>query len=416
MVLWGSNAAIENTSAYLNASLFGFGDSSHVPQGDLVRETVDEFIAKPKGSGKNILIDPNNWNSQTEIQRDGPPPGFPPPPGGPQKEQLKVRINQDLILNENLDKIRDPSSLFLEFLFPLFLHIDFPHYYNNSKCTLNNINKMFPHLDGPNAYSKKDLKIGETFNVLGYEVNWGLPSGLHSTQSLTLYITSETSELYLLISCIGHDNVNLWEYRDLEKLLDGVVSLEEKRNSIIDNSFDKSEGHPPFLFSSLSSTTTTTESRLWDAWDVEKGLSPKKVEVHAKLQFDQDSLVEIFHEDGSDSTIEAKYFFENEKCSLLVKESKSMEENHNKNKYNEFYIHAIRLRQGKGFSFDPYRKGLSFDPYNDTLTVYAKTKDSMAILSIECTSKYWTLSTSQNEIETLLNGAVSFVDVELETP
>ena len=61
----GSSTAMENTSVYLNASLFSFGDSSHVPKGDLVRETVDEFIAKPKGSGKNILIDPNNWNNQT---------------------------------------------------------------------------------------------------------------------------------------------------------------------------------------------------------------------------------------------------------------------------------------------------------------------------------------------------------------
>ena len=404
----GSNAAIENTSVYLNASLFSFGDSSHVPQGDLVRETVDEFIAKPKDSGKNILIDPNNWNNQTETQESGPTPD----PDGPpirkrnKKEQLKVRINQDLILNEDLSEIKDTLDLPMEYLFLLFRRIDFPSYYKNSKCVLNNINKMLPHLDGPNAYSKKNLKTGEVFNVLGYEVNWDSLSGTHSTQYLTLYMVSETSELYLSINCFGDDIINLQAYHDLEELLDGVVSFEEKRNSIIDDSVDKSEGHTPFLF--YPSFTWITGPHLLD---LEKGLGSKKIEVHADLQLVQDSLFQ----DKSNNTIDARYFFENEECSLLVKERKSMEENHNTNRYNEFYVSSIDLRQGKD---------ISLAPYNYTLRVYAKTKnydyfgkeDPKASLLIECTSKYWALSTSQNDIEKLLDGAVSFVEDEPETP
>ena len=89
-----------------------------------------------------------------------------------------------------------------------------------------------------------------------------------------------------------------------------------------------------------------------------------------------------------------------------------MKEDHNTNKYNEFYIHAILLRQGKGFLFDSDKKEISLDPYSDTLTVFAETTDLMATLLIECTSKYWTLSTPQSEIEKLLNDAVSFVNDE----
>ena len=423
----GSNAAIENTSAYLDASLFGFGDSSHVPQGDLMRETVDEFIAKPKGSGKNILINPNNWNRQTETHRNQPAPGPqatstpPSPPSSSSstpdaqimtnKEQLKIRINQDLILNEDLSEIKDTLDLSTGYLFLFFHRIDVPSYYKNSKCILNNINKMFPHLDGPNAYSKKDLKTGEVFNVLGYEVNWESKY----RQYLTLYMASETSELYLSINCFGDDIENLQAYRDLEELLDGVISFEEKRNSIIDDSVDKSEGHPPFLF--YPSSTWITGPRLLDT---EKGLGSKKIEVHADLQLVQDSLFQ----DKSNNTINARYFFENEECSLLVKERKSMEENHNTNRYNEFYVSSIDLRQGKGFSLDSYKKDISLDPYNYTLRVYAKTKDydslgkkdPKASLLIECTSKYWTLSTSQNDIEELLDGVVSFVEDESDIP
>ena len=416
----GSNTAIENTSVYLNASLFSFGDSSHVPPGDLVRETVDEFIAKPKDSGKNILINPNNWNRQTETHRNQPTPSphqATSTPDTPQmmtnnkvgqraiKKQLKVRINQDLMLNENPSEIMDTllKGSFFSISVLSALLTKSPFYYNNSKCVLNNINKMFSHLDGSNVHSKKNLKTGETFTVLGYAVDW---ENYSVTGSLNLYMVNETSELYLSINCFGEDIANLQTYRNLEELLDGVVSFEEIGNSSIDGSFDKSGDYPPFLFYP-SSTWITGPHFL----DMEKGLGSKKIEVHADLQLVQDSLFQ----NKSNNTIDARYFFENEECSLLVEERKSMEEAYNTNRYNEFYISSIHLRQGQD---------ISLDPYSYTLSVYAKTKnynyfgkkDPKASLLIECTSKYWALSTSQNDIEKLLDGAVSFVEDEPDTP
>ena len=60
----GSGTTVSDTNSYLNSSLFGFGDSSQVPDGDQDRESVDEFTAKPGSSGSRILSDPGNWRNQ----------------------------------------------------------------------------------------------------------------------------------------------------------------------------------------------------------------------------------------------------------------------------------------------------------------------------------------------------------------
>ena len=426
-----------NTSVYLNAGLFDFGDSSHVPQGDLERETLDEFIAKPGGSGKSILTDPNNWKNTTTLNQQGvktipqvqgtggqtktnggpnPNPQTVQTPGTQQMtdngEWLKVRINQDLVLTEVKEAENLPKNWFLSLKWFLLNHqfninpTDFPIYEINNECVLANTNKIFSNPDGPNVHSKKNLKTGEVFNVLGYNLRYPFSNNFVSPKELTLLMVSETSEEYLWIKCFGDDIRYLRGYSDLEQLLGEVFSFEEKRNPVTETSINESkETHPPFMF--YPPPERTTDPHLLD---INKGLGSKKIEVHANLQLVKDS----FSVDESNKLIEADYSHENEKCSLVVNEIKSAEENSHTNKYKEFYVSFIGLNHG-------YVETLhALYPY--TLMVSAETKDyhssgkeaPRASLFIQCINRNWTLSTSPNDIEKLLDGAISFVDEKWE--
>ena len=157
-----TTTTVNTKNTYLNASLFRFGDSSHVPQGDLERETLDEFIAKPNTSGKSILTDPNNWKNTTTLNQHkiggvqiapqvqgthgqtGKPSPNPhqvtPTPGialqmTNEEEWLKVTINQDLVLNEDPFDL-DPSLTGGR-------KTVFPIYYGNSKCRLTITTNVF---------------------------------------------------------------------------------------------------------------------------------------------------------------------------------------------------------------------------------------------------------------------------------
>ncbi len=431
-----------NTDTYLNASLFQFGDSSHVPQGDLERETFDEFIAKPGGSGKSILTDPGNWkntttlsqnkpggqivpqiqgtlpNSQTKTHGNRPPGphGTAPTPDTLQmtngEEGLKVTINQDLVLNE---KSTDGKSRSLA-------------YYSNSKCVLANVTDVFFIESNSNTHSKKNLKTGEIFNVLGYDAKWvspGFDFSKHDTEyrQLNLFMVSENSEFYLMIYCSGDDIANLWTYRDLEKLLDGVVSFEEKRNPVTKETllFDNSEDYPPFLFhpSSTLSYPSSARTTAPPLLDIKKGLHQKKIQINENPPLVKHSL----SESQPDRTVKNLYDYENENCLLVIEEKKSVEEDPDTNTYKEFYVSAVFLRKGKSFwssaSFG-LKKPSDFFPYDNTLLVYATTVSPFSknknpdatLLSIKCTNRSWTLSTSHKDIETLLDGVVSFVDIE----
>ncbi len=280
-----------------------------------------------------------------------------------------IKINQDLTLTENTLNIDAAGDL-------AYGH---PIYYGNSNCVLANINRKF--LMDP--WTKKQLKTNESYKVFGFELDHSvyphIPNRLPYIR-LTIFLTGETPELvYLWIDCFGDEAAQISSPSDIEKLLDNIISFVSEEDSTTDNLL---------VFGSSNHLIGS-----------DKSLLSKTLQINQNFSFNWN----IVRQNSNTATI--KYSYENEKCSLsIIEKERPIEEDHSKNKYNEFPVHFVEFRKGQN---------LLLHPFSNTIKIVARVHSSSknipdAYVAIKCTDETITLSTSPSDIEKLLDVAISF--------
>lgn len=308
-------------------------------------------------------------NGDGDTNSNGTPP---PQVSNPNSQEYKIktmRINQDLTLKENTLNIEAAGDL-------AYGH---PIYYGNSKCVLANINRKF--LMDP--WTKKQLKTNENYKVFGFELDHlvypHIPDKSPDTR-LTILLTGETPELvYLWIDCFGDEAAQISSPADIEKLLDNIISFVSEEESTEDHLY---------VFGPSNHLMGSEESLL-----------SKKLQINQNFSFTR----HMTHQSSNTATIE--YSYENEKCSLSITEKeRPIEEDHSKNKHNEFPVHFVEFRKGQN---------LLLHPFSNTMRTVAKVWNVVrgradAFVAIKCTDESITLSTSPSNIEKLLDGAITF--------
>ena len=281
-----------------------------------------------------------------------------------------MRINQDLTLKENKLNIEAAGDL----------AYGRPIYYGNNKCVLANISGKFTGMD---PWTKKQLKKNETYKAFGFELDRSTYPHITDKPAftrLTIFFVGEHPDLvYLWIDCFGDEAAQISSPTDIEKLLDNIISFVSEEDSSTDDLH---------VFGPSNHLIGAEESLL-----------------SKTLQINQDFSFTWHITRQSSSTATIKYSYENKKCSLsIIEKERPIEEDHSKNKYNEFPVHFVEFRKGQN---------LLLHPFSNTIRTVAKVHSSSknapdAFVEIECTDESITLSTSPSDIEKLLDNKLSF--------